>query len=172
MKQKARKGKIKRQTTARCNPIGRHANSTRTQPFPTKRARLAPVQPGLQTRFVECMMTSRTQYPYIATLELRHANRTLFHGHAKQDHLQLDTPVPRHPLPHQLDLAHETRRTRIILKQTPNVRVIVWRRHTDRRGWRRSRPKEVRNKQKRLGRRMRSCRTSRDRRQSENSRHN
>lgn len=117
-------------------------------------------------------MTGRTQDTPIAILELRHANRTLFNGHAQQGHLQLDTPVPRHTPPHELDLAHEMRRTRVHT-QAQKVRIIVWQGNSGRRWWRwRSWPKEIRNEEERLGRRIRSRRTTRNRRQSENSRHN
>ena len=115
------------------------------------------------------MLTGRPQDTPIPFLELRHANRTLFHGHAQQGHLQLDTPIPRHPFSHELDLAHKIRRFRARLL---SVRVIVyqWRWNTG--WWRRGGPKEVRNEEKRLASKFRSCRTSPNHRQSENSRHN
>jgi hypothetical protein len=106
------------------------------------------------------MMTGRSQDTSIAILELRHANRTLFNGHSKQGHLQLDTPVPRHTLPHELDLAHEMRRTQVHT-QAPDVCVIVWQGDSGRRRWRRrSWPKEIRNEEKRLGRSICSRRTT------------
>ena len=113
-------------------------------------------------------MTGRPQDTLIAILELRHANCTLFHGDVQQGHLQLDTPVPRHALPHELDLAHEVRRSRIYTQAT-NVRIIVWQGDSGRWRWRRrSRTKEICNEKKGLGRRIRSRRTTRNRRQSEN----
>ena len=147
----------------RCDSIERATpDSARVQPFPTKWARLAPVQPVFQKIFVEYikkkkthvtrsserkkiqlharMFAGRSQDTLIVSFELRHANRTLFHGHAEQGHLQLDTPIPRHPPPHELDLAHEIRRIHI-----PVVPITLWGRDIGRR-WRCSGPKEVRNK--------------------------
>jgi len=72
------------------------------------------------------MMTGRSQDTPITSLELRHANRTLLHDHAQQGQLQLDTPVPRHPLPHELNLGHEIRRIPgRIYTRTRNIFVTV-----------------------------------------------
>lgn len=79
------------------------------------------------------MFTGRSQDTPIVSLEMRHANRTLFHGHAQQRHLQLDTPVPCHPPPHELDLAHEIRQRFHSLILVLTI-VIIYRRDTGRSG--------------------------------------